>query len=83
MGRLVPAPARLERIGRVGQRRVPGRRFVGRWPAYYVRAAEPLRLVGFVSGQTVLPELDPGLRAHGAVWPRRQWRVPGRRFVGL
>ncbi len=36
-GSLVPVPARLERFGRVGQLRVPGRRLVGLWSSYAVR----------------------------------------------
>ena len=74
-GSTVPVPARLERCGRVGQGRVPGRRFGGadvglRWAGY---AAPSVCLnLGYV--QTVLPELEPVARAT---------RRSGYRLIGL
>jgi hypothetical protein len=79
-GSTVPVPAQLERFGRVGQWRVPGRRLVGLLTAYAVRIAEPLRLVDFGYVQTVLPELDSGFRATGAIWSRRAVAGPGPEF---
>ena len=74
-GSTVPVPARLERCGRVGQGRIPGRRFGGadvglRWAGY---AAPSVCLnLGYV--QTVLPELEPVARAT---------RRSGYRLVGM
>ena len=62
-GSTVPVPARLERFGRVGQWRVPGRRLVGLMSGYAVRVTQPLRLVDLGYVQTVLPELEPVARA--------------------
>ncbi len=53
------------------------------WSVYGVRCAgvaEPLRLVDFGYVQTVLPELDPGSRATGAIWSRRTVAGPGPEF---
>jgi hypothetical protein len=62
-GSTVPVPARLERCGRVGQGRVPGRRLVGLMSGYARRVTQPLRLVELGCVQTVLPELEPMARA--------------------
>jgi hypothetical protein len=71
---------RLERFGRVGQWRIPGRRLVGLLTAYAVRVAEPLRLVDLGTSRPCSRSLVPGtarLERFGRVG---QWRVPGRSF---
>ncbi len=76
-GSTVPVPAQLERFGRVGQWRVSGRRLVGLLSGYAVRVTQPLRLVDFGNGQTVLPELSPGFPRDWAIWSRRAVAGPG------
>ncbi len=77
--RTVPVPAQLERFGRVGQWRVPGRRLVGLMSGYAMRVTQPPPSGRPRVRSDRTPELGPVARATG----RSGFRLGMLPFSGL